>query len=89
MKKVVGYGMVFVAVFVTSAFVHLPAQFVFKHLPLPSQLQVTGVQGSIWQGRAEQVRWQNRNFGEVSWQFKPSALFEAKAEAEVRFGRGS
>lgn len=89
MKKVVGYGMVFFAVFVTSAFVHLPAQFVFKHLPLPSQLQVIGVQGSIWQGLAEQVRWQNRNFGEVSWQFKPSALFGAKAEAEVRFGRGS
>ncbi len=89
MKKVVGYGMVFVAVFVASALVHLPAQFVIKHLPLPSQLQVTGIQGSLWQGKVEQVRWQNRNFGDVSWQFKPSALLGAKAEVDVRFGRDS
>ncbi len=89
MKKVIGYSLVFVFVFITSALVNLPAQFVIKQLPLPSQLQLIGVQGTIWQGSAEQVRWQKRNFGDVSWSLKLSALLGAKAEADVRFGRGS
>lgn len=89
MKKVVGHSVVFVVVFITSALVNLPAQFVFQQLPLPLSLQLIGVQGTIWQGSAEQVRWQARKLGDVSWQLKPSALLAANVEADVRFGRGS
>ncbi|MFV0447416.1 MAG: type II secretion system protein N [Vibrio sp.] len=89
MKKVVGYSVVFVVVFITSAVVNLPAQFVFQQLPLPLPLQVMGVQGTIWQGSAEQVRWQGRHLGDMRWQLKPSALLAANVEVDVRFGRGS
>ncbi|WP_165310032.1 type II secretion system protein N [Vibrio ziniensis] len=89
MKKVIGYVTVFVTVFITSALVNLPARFVIQKLPIPSQLEITGLQGTIWQGSAEQIHWENRNFGDVAWQFKPSALFGARLEVALRFGRGS
>ncbi len=89
MKKVLGYGLVFISVFVTSLIVYLPASFVVKQLPLPRQLQLIGVDGTIWQGQAEQVIWQNRNFGDVQWTLNVSALLSQKLEAMVRFGRGS
>ncbi len=89
MKKIAGYGLVFLLVFLTSLVVYLPAQVVVRQFPLPPQLQLAGVQGSLWQGSAEQVTWQNRNFGDVSWDLHSLALLQAKIEAAVRFGRGS
>ncbi len=45
--------------------------------------------GTIWQGELQNLQWQGENFGYVSWSFKPMRLLQAKADFEVRFGRGS
>lgn len=89
MKKVAGYGLVFVLVFATSLIVYFPAYIVIQQLPLPPQLKLSGVQGTIWQGKAEQVRWQNHDLGDLSWSVSPVKLVSASLEASVRFGRGS
>lgn len=89
MKKVILLSLALLVIFIVSAVVHLPAQLVVKYAPLPAQLQLSGVEGTIWNGRAAAVRWQRDNFGQVQWQFQPSKLLAGKAEAQVRFGRGS
>lgn len=89
MKKAVVSGLILSSVFVTSAMVHLPAQFVVQHAPLPTQLGLTGVEGTVWQGSVKQVSWQNQNYGDLSWQLNITKLFTARLEAQVRFGRGS
>ncbi|MDA0130338.1 type II secretion system protein N [Vibrio sp. MarTm2] len=89
MKKVILLTLLLVVIFVTSAVVHLPAQLVVKYAPLPGALQLSGVEGTLWNGRAQSVSWQRDNFGQVQWQFQPSKLFSGKAEAQIRFGRGS
>lgn len=89
MKQVIGYTSVFLVVAVISAIVHVPASLVVKYAPLPRDLQLQGVSGTLWQGSAEQVRWQRNNIGAVQWDWQWSALLAAKAQAAVRFGRGS
>lgn len=89
MKHKLGYVALFVVVFAVSAIVHLPASVVLKSVPLPSGLELQGVQGSWWQGSASQVRWQRSNLGALNWQLQWSSLLSAEAKVAVRFGRGS
>nr|WP_255199213.1 type II secretion system protein N [Vibrio sp. JPW-9-11-11] len=76
-------------VLVTSALVHLPAQFLLMYVPLPAALKLTGVEGTLWQGSVHQLSWQQKTYGAVTWQLNISQLLTGKLEAQVRFGRGS
>ena len=89
MKRIILLSLGLLLVFVASAIVHLPAQIVVDNAPLPRQLKLAGIEGSLWQGSAESVSWQADNFGQVHWQLLPSKLLSGKAEAQVRFGHGS
>lgn len=89
MKPIIGYISLFVVVASFSAVTYLPAHIVVNHLPLPSQLVLQGVQGTIWNGQAKQVQWQQYSLGEVQWRWQWSALFKAQTQVAVRFGRGS
>lgn len=89
MKKRVLAGLFLSCVFVFSAIKHLPAQFITQYAPLPSQFVLRGVEGTLWQGSVQQVRWQNRNYGALNWQLNIAQLFTGHIEAQVRFGRGS
>ncbi|OAJ96090.1 type II secretion system protein N [Vibrio bivalvicida] len=89
MKKTVLSGLFLSTVFVTSAMVHLPAQFVVQYAPLPNQLKLIGVEGTVWQGSVHQVKWQNQSYGALNWQLNIAKLFTGGIEAQVRFGRGS
>ncbi|KGY10816.1 general secretion pathway protein GspN [Vibrio tubiashii] len=89
MKKNVVAGLFLSTVFVTSAMVHVPAQFVVQYAPLPHQLYLSGVEGTVWNGSVHQVEWQDQNYGQVNWQLNIAKLFTGSVEANVRFGRGS
>ncbi len=88
-KKIIAIGFLLSSVFVASVVTHLPAQVVVQYAPLPKQLKISGVEGSLWQGSAAQVSWKRENLGQVQWDLKAAALFTGKAEAQIRFGRGS
>ncbi|EKF9275739.1 type II secretion system protein N [Vibrio cholerae] len=89
MKRAVGYGLLFSTVLMTSVVVHLPAQVALSPLPLPEGLDLTGIEGTLWQGQAAQVRWQGMNLGDLNWDLHLSALLLGQLEADIRFGRGS
>ncbi|WP_070968229.1 type II secretion system protein N [Vibrio sonorensis] len=89
MKSKVLVGFLLLLTFVISGLAHLPARVVVNNISLPPELEISGISGTIWNGQAASVRWQHYSFGEVNWQWTPKALFAAKFETEVRFGRGS
>lgn len=89
MKRLVGVFFLFLLVFAISVVAHTPAAFVVKHMPKVRGLSLQGLHGTIWHGDAQSVTWQRDNFGQVSWDFQPSKLFQGKAEFALRFGRGS
>ncbi len=73
MKRAVGYGLLFSTVLMTSVVVHLPAQVALSPLPLPEGLELTGIEGTLWQGQAAQVRWQGMSLGDLNWDLHLSA----------------
>lgn len=88
-KKTLLYGSLLLSVFSTSVVVHLPAKFVVDNLPNVRGLDISGVQGSLWQGRAQKVSFQQYDFGQVTWDLQVFKLLTGKAELNVRFGRNS
>lgn len=64
----------------------LPAAQVVPRLPLPPQLQVQGLQGSIWQGRAALVQYQGIPVRQLSWQVNPWALLTGKLSLQLDAG---
>ncbi|SON51074.1 type II secretion system protein N [Vibrio tapetis] len=89
MKRIIGYISVFVVVLLASLIAHLPAGLLVDNMPKIRGLNLSGVQGTLWQGHAENVHWQGRTYGQLNWEFQPSKLLTAKAEFRLRFGRGS
>ncbi|MCL9776449.1 type II secretion system protein N [Vibrio methylphosphonaticus] len=89
MKRVIKYVSLFVAVFFASVIYHAPAQVLLSVAPLPSNVVISGVQGTIWQGRAQNVNYQRQQLGEVSWHFSWLSILTLSPEYAVRFGRGS
>ncbi|EDQ01428.1 type II secretion system protein N [Shewanella benthica] len=68
----------------------LPASVVIKLAPLPNNINLSGVSGSIWSGSIESVTIQNRQLEQVQWQLSPWALLLGQAEIDLVIGnRGS
>lgn len=92
MKKRLLLGAGLLGVFGLSALVHMPASFVYhtlgQYAAIPAQLRVDGIQGTLWQGRAAQVRWQRYDLGAVNWSLDIGALFSGRLQAQVRVGQG-
>ncbi len=88
MKKYLLLGLGCLLVLLVSAVANMPAR-IINWLPLPAQLTVEGASGTVWNGQAQSVAWQGQNFGQLQWKLSVWKLFTAKAEAQVRFGRGS
>ncbi|MEZ9549713.1 type II secretion system protein N [Vibrio breoganii] len=89
LKKIFAYGFLLLAVFLCSVIVHLPAKFAIEQLPRINGLSISGISGTLWQGRAKSVSWQQYGFGEVNWDLQAWKLIQGKAELNIRFGRNS
>ncbi len=83
------YLVVFVVVFLVSLIAHIPANWVYGQLPLNRQVQLQGISGTIWQGRAEQIVVEKQRLGQVSWDFDGWRLLMGKAQYQFRLGRNS
>lgn len=77
---VVGFYLVFMAA-------KIPAALIAEHLTLPPELKISGVSGSVWQGRAAMVQYKNDRFSDVDWQLSPWSLLIGNLSATVKFGR--
>lgn len=64
----------------------LPAQFVLAQVELPKEIQVFGVDGTIWNGTASSASWKGNTLEKISWQLSPTALLTGKAELALKAG---
>lgn len=89
MKFKLAIGATFGVVFIASAIAHLPANWAWQQVPKVQGLSLSGIQGTLWQGSAKTVMWQNQSLGQIQWDMKLGSLFTGKLAFDVRFGRGS
>ena len=69
-----------------SVVFHMPATVVLSSVPLPKELQLSGVTGTPWEGRALSASWKGQPLGEVAWTLRSQKLFVGRGEFHVRFG---
>jgi general secretion pathway protein N len=60
----------------------LPVRFGLKYLPENIPLQISGAQGSIWNGEAADIRWQQQSLGRFTWKLHALPLLKAELSTD-------
>lgn len=68
MKSVFKLGFLCLAVYVVFLIIKLPAVQVLARLPLPEDIELKGVSGTIWNGQAQQLLVRGLPIEKLSWQ---------------------
>lgn len=71
------------ASFLLASLPQLPASLLLKALPADLPLQVQGVGGTLWQGYATNLTWQQLSLNNVEWELQLAALLEGKLAAHL------
>ncbi len=81
------YIILFICVFLFSVVVHIPASLIYKQLPQLgikiNQLRIQQIKGTLWQGEAINVSYQNITFSKLSWDFQFTALLKGNVEYQL------
>lgn len=86
MKAKLAWCLAGLCAFVFFLIMYLPASQVTNRLPLPANVQVYGIDGTLWQGRAQQVRINGLPVDNVRWQLHPLALLTGTVRATLQGG---
>ena len=60
----------------------LPVHFGLKYLPDSLPIVITGAQGTIWNGQAADIRWQNQSLGQLEWELHALPLLKAQLKTD-------
>ncbi|RUO29689.1 type II secretion system protein N [Aliidiomarina soli] len=61
----------------------LPARFALQFVQLPAQVQLGGVQGSLWSGSVDALRVEDIMLRQVSWRLQPLSLLRGQLAAVI------
>ncbi len=88
MKKLFGLSILFIVAFMVFLVALMPASIALQLAStyLPKQLQIGEVGGTIWQGNASAVRYQQHTFKKVNWDITPLGLLTGSVKGEFKLG---
>ncbi|WP_394132887.1 type II secretion system protein N [Shewanella maritima] len=75
-----------IALYLVFLVVYMPANWLLSVAPLPNNVSLTGVTGTLWQGRAAQVSFDKRSVEQVSWELSPWGLLLGRANIDFEIG---
>nr|WP_210147281.1 type II secretion system protein N [Shewanella sp. WXL01] len=65
---------------------YVPANWLVSIAPVPHNIKLSGVSGTLWQGQADMLKIDRRQIDQVSWQLNPWSLLLAQADLDVTIG---
>lgn len=86
MKSTLKWGLFCLIIYAVFLVVKLPAVHVLSQLTLPSQVKLSGVSGTIWQGKAQQVSYMGLPLENVNWSLSALPLIWGEVNANVKGG---
>lgn len=82
-------GLCFIVIAYSSFLVGtLPASLALSYVPLPANVIISQVEGTVWQGEAKRITVNNIDVEDVRWETSFTALLTGSAQVYVEFGRG-
>lgn len=73
-------------VYLLSLLILTPAAWWLKLAPMPTELRLGLVQGTLWQGHVTAARYQSVELRAIHWQLKPWSLLTGKLVVDVQAG---
>lgn len=86
-SKFLGLGFVIIA-YVFFLIGTLPATLVLSYVSLPTNLTISQVEGTVWQGEAKRVSFNYIDVEDIRWNTSFMALLTGSAQVSIEFGRG-
>ncbi|WP_392340433.1 type II secretion system protein N [Moritella marina] len=66
----------------------LPASLALSYVPLPDNVTINQVEGTVWRGEAQRVSFNQIEVEDVRWNTSVLALLTGSAQVNLEFGRG-
>ena len=80
------YSVLLIVAFIVFVLFLVPVQRVWEQVKTPQmEVQLSGLQGTLWQGRADWAEWRTTAVQTVDWSFHPWALLRGVWEYQVNF----
>ncbi|MGJ8679592.1 type II secretion system protein N [Paraglaciecola sp.] len=86
MKSFLKWGAACLLVYCIFLVVKLPANLVLAKLPMPAQIKVSGVSGTIWNGQAQMLSYQGFPIENVNWSLSVLPLLMGSVSVEIKGG---
>nr|WP_153666118.1 type II secretion system protein N [Shewanella intestini] len=65
---------------------YVPANWLVSIAPIPNNIKLSGVSGTLWQGQAALVSIDRRQLDQVNWTLNPWGIFVGQAQVDVTIG---
>ncbi|WP_445946898.1 type II secretion system protein N [Shewanella sp.] len=75
-----------VALYLIFLVVYLPTKWLVSIAPLPANVSLSGVTGSVWNGQIDLVQIGPRQIEQLKWQLSPWALLLGQANVDINLG---
>lgn len=72
--------------YVLFSLILMPASWLIKMLPMPAELKLGRVSGTVWQGEVSAVHYDSLAFDRLSWSLNGWALFSGKVQLALQSG---
>ncbi|WP_108649066.1 type II secretion system protein N [Dongshaea marina] len=87
MKKPIAWIMTAVVLYLIFLVAYLPAGFVWRYLPHPQGIELTSVDGTVWNGHASALQWPGGVLHQPDWSLGFWPLLMGKLNSDFQFGQ--
>ncbi len=84
-KKLAWCGFILIS-YLFFLVLYLPLAWLWPQLPLPRQVKAEGLNGTLWQGRIEQLTIEEFQLQALRWQWQPASLLQGRLQVAVQLG---
>lgn len=85
-KKIIGLSFVGLLAWAFFLVANLPAAFVYQMAPVPRNIAVNNITGTIWSGQAGEATVNGITLNNINWDIQPAALLRQNLQADISLG---
>ncbi len=89
MKRYFYYSLGGLSLYVLFLIVLIPAHVVLHYLPIPQQISLQGIHGTIWKGGVTQARFYDQSVQHLQWQIPYQSLLTLMPKIDFQSGTNS
>ena len=85
-KKIIALSLTGLLAWAFFMVINLPAAFVYQLAPVPNNVAVNNITGTIWSGQAGEATINGIALNNINWDIQPAALLRQNLQADISLG---